>query len=137
MGTILKKRGKTIDEWNSLDFVKYFMSCYREKFKEVYQVKYSRDCSIVKRLLMQFMGRGKNNHDVHVFIDWVFAREKTWYDRPTVGISLKIVEDYFREKKMKPKKIEFPEVDEKALTKDMQEWLERERAKWKSGELKF
>lgn len=126
-----KSNIKNIDDWNALDFVKYFVRRYQALYnKRIFPV-YAKDCTIVKRIIRKFHRAEKTNKEVYDFFVWAFD-EKSAPGELTIGVLARLAEEYFELHNYKEKEIDLTEAygKEEEHDKAMSEWLEKEREKW-------
>ena len=126
------ERDKSLRDYNSTDFVKYFSKKYLEQYKKEYPVIFARDCSIMLKVMRKFFDAQKPLKDIFTVIDAMFVEYPK--RRRIVPIDTNwlygVVDIYLHPVANKAKsgnKVKAPEVE---LDAEMKAWLKEEKKKW-------
>jgi len=127
------KRDKLFAEYNTTDFVKYFMKKFREVNNNIeYQIVFARDCTIMLGILRRFNQQGKPIRGIFKFIDDMFVEyPKRKRVKPIdIQFLLGVVDLYLSKKNPKRKaenKVKTPAVE---LDDEMKAWLKAQKEKY-------
>lgn len=126
------KRNKPLRDYNSTDFVKYFVKKYIEEYKKECTIIFARDCSIMLKIMRKFFDAKKELKDIFSFIDVMFVEYPK--RRRIIPIDINwlygVTDSYLHPVENVSKsgnKVKAPEV---VLDEDMRKWLEEEKKKW-------
>ena len=127
---LMVQREKSIRDYNSNDFVKYFAKKYLIAYDKPYAVIFARDSSIMLKVMRAFFEESRPLKDIFKFIDDMFEeypkrRRLTSIDLNWVFNMTKI---YLRPGVVEKKgnKAKAPEME---LDDEMKAWLESEKEK--------
>jgi hypothetical protein len=127
---LMVQREKSIRDYNSNDFVKYFAKKYLVAYDKAYPVIFARDSSIMLKVMRAFFEENRPLKDIFKFIDDMFEeypkrRRLTSIDLNWVFNMTKI---YLRPGVVEKKgnKAKAPEME---LDDEMKAWLESEKEK--------
>lgn len=122
---------KPIPEWNSWDFVKFFLARFRDAYmNQTYPLNHVKDSMIMKRITTKFRKHGRSKEAVIHFIDWVFKeyKQRDDFTEPlTIGFLPSWIDQYLhiipedKKKKRPPPKI----------SPKMKGWIAEARKKYK------
>ncbi len=124
---VIKISEKIIDKWNAWDFVKFFLSHFRNAYRDqTYPLNHARDGMIMKRIINKFRRYDKSKETVTRFILWVFSEYQSneLYTEPlTIGFLPSWVDEYLQIRpEKKKKKREAPKI-----SSTMQDWIKKKR----------
>lgn len=81
-----------VEDWNSKDFVHWFVQQLQQQLEIPYVLEYSRDCSAINKIQDQLEQAGlKGNQNTKKFIEWALSKysqikeEYERFDLPTLG----------------------------------------------------
>ena len=127
------KRNKSLRDYNSSDFVKYFVKKYNENYEMQFQIVFARDCSIMLKVMRKFFEAKIDFKEIFTFMDKMFLEYPKRRRIKSIDINwLYGVVDLYLKKpgdfgKDSGNKIKTPEI---ILDDDMKKWLEAEKKKW-------
>ena len=126
------ERDKSLRDYNSTDFVKYFSKKFLDVYKKDYVVIFARDCSIMLKIMRKFFDAKMGLKEIFPFIDKMF--EEYPKRKRVVPIDINwlygVVDIYLHPVKNDKKsgnKIKAPEIE---LDEEMKAWLKSEKEKW-------
>jgi hypothetical protein len=124
------QREKSLRDYNSNDFVKYFAKKFNDSQGKVYPIIFARDSAIMLKVMRKFFEAGRPLKDIFKFIDDMFEEyprrkrltpiDMNWLFSMT-GIYLNV-----KIKDTKSNKVKAPEME---LDDEMKAWLESEKEK--------
>jgi hypothetical protein len=126
------QRDKSLRDYNSNDFVKYFSKKFLEANRKDCTIIFARDCSIMLKIMRKFFDAKKELKEIFTFIDEMFIEYPK--RRRVIPIDINwlygVVDIYLHPVANNSKsgnKVKAPEVK---LDADMKAWLEEEKKKW-------
>jgi len=127
------KRKKTVEQFNSYDFVQRYVYLYKCYYNANYRPELPQDTTKMKRAMDEFTLHGLNKRDFSKFLEWAMdqkAFEKK--TRMTIGLLKHLTKEYLKKKgatkniyDMQAKK------DKKQMNKELQDWVEKEKKRIK------
>lgn len=124
---VIKISQKIVDKWNAWDFVKFFLSHFRDAYmNQTYLLNHARDGMIMKRIINKFRKHGKSKEAVALFIVQVFREYQSneLYTEPlTIAFLPSWIDQHLHIKPEKKKKERQPPQ----LSESMKSWIKRKR----------
>ena len=124
------KSKKTLEEYNSRDFVDLYAYLYFVAYAAQYIPQLPKDAVHMKRTFDLFIIHGLTKFDFKGFLEWaVSEKSRKKRTRMSVGLLPHIAEDYLKERGFENIYDEYAKKEKEAMKKDLKKWIDVERKK--------
>lgn len=129
---VIQIDNKPVYQWNSWDFVKFFLSHFRNTYmNQTYPLSYAKDGMIMKRIISKFRQHNRSKETVAHFIMWVFKEyqlREDFTEPLTIGFLPSWINEYLQ---IKPESEKKKKKSPPQLSNQMQTWIKQQKDKYK------